>query len=464
MALAGQARPGDRSRQSDDRQLMLEALLSARRVLYVSWTGRSVRDNSEQPPSVLVSQLRDYLAAGWSGEVLAQRTTEHPLQPFSRRYFEGDPRLFTHAREWRAAHASGNALAVPAAVPPVPAFVPDPRMPLTVAQLAAFLRNPAKAFLRERLGVVFNPGDEEGEDHESFGIAGLEEYGLLRELIDGVLTDLQSPGDPELDTLLEPRLQRLRRAGRLPLGGLGERTQARLAEQVRPLLQAWQEARALHPVSVVRLPLHCTTDAIESIADGAQPESAEGQFDPKLVLDDWLDQLHQGPQDGPVWLDWTPSRLLRDAKKGTVRPEALLVPWVRSLAAAANGARVHGLWVGRDATLHFTPLPPEEARAMLVQLLQVWCAGMNAPLPLPLRTALAWVAGEDAVSAYEGGFQREGESTDPSLARFYPDFEALVADGRFEALAQAVCGPLAEWAQRQVRVVAHPEHAAEGNA
>ena len=59
------ARPGDRSRRDDDRYLMLEALLAARDKLYVSWVGRNVRDNSEQPPSVLVSQLRDYLAAGW---------------------------------------------------------------------------------------------------------------------------------------------------------------------------------------------------------------------------------------------------------------------------------------------------------------------------------------------------------------------------------------------------------------
>jgi len=125
MALPGMARPGDRSRQGDDRQLMLEALLSARRVLLVSWTGRSVRDNSVQPPSVLVSQLRDYLAAGWGQEALDARTTEHPLQAFSRRYFTGavqagDQRWFTYAREWRAVHetpvpAAGAQEAVPAA-------------------------------------------------------------------------------------------------------------------------------------------------------------------------------------------------------------------------------------------------------------------------------------------------------------------------------------------------------------
>ncbi|MGS0756061.1 hypothetical protein ACVBEH_16270 [Roseateles sp. GG27B] len=146
MGLPGQQRPGDRSRRLDDRQLMLEALLSARRQLYISWSGRSVRDNSEQPPSVLVSQLRDYLVAGWGEAVLAPRTTEHPLQPFSRRYFEldqlGQPAgagLFTHAREWRVAHLepaeSASSTAAAAAAAP---FDGNPDVPLTVAVLAGF--------------------------------------------------------------------------------------------------------------------------------------------------------------------------------------------------------------------------------------------------------------------------------------------------------------------------------------
>ncbi|MGC4012222.1 MAG: exodeoxyribonuclease V subunit gamma [Pseudomonas sp.] len=103
-------RPGDRSRREDDRYLLLEALLSARRQLYVSWVGRSIRDNSERPPSVLVGQLRDHLAAGWHGadgsDLLHALTLEHPLQPFSRALFRCDVRaetdgLYTYAREWR---------------------------------------------------------------------------------------------------------------------------------------------------------------------------------------------------------------------------------------------------------------------------------------------------------------------------------------------------------------------------
>ena len=98
MALPEQIRPGDRSRREDDRYLFLEAILAARDGLHISWTGRSQRDNSELPPSVLVGQLRDHLAAGWAladtgdpatagRRLLLALTTEHPLQPFGSGYF-----------------------------------------------------------------------------------------------------------------------------------------------------------------------------------------------------------------------------------------------------------------------------------------------------------------------------------------------------------------------------------------
>src|SRR5690606_24247449 len=85
-------RPGDRSRRDDDRYLFLEAMLSARDCFYISWVGRSVVDNAASPPSVLVGQLRDHIAATWlsddmTSSALAHITTEHPLQAFSPEYF-----------------------------------------------------------------------------------------------------------------------------------------------------------------------------------------------------------------------------------------------------------------------------------------------------------------------------------------------------------------------------------------
>lgn len=43
--MARDTRPGDRSRRDDDRYLFLEALLSAREKLHISWVGRCIQDN-----------------------------------------------------------------------------------------------------------------------------------------------------------------------------------------------------------------------------------------------------------------------------------------------------------------------------------------------------------------------------------------------------------------------------------
>ena len=48
-------------RRDDDRYLFLEALMSAEQTLYISYIGRSIRDNSERYPSVLVQELADYI-------------------------------------------------------------------------------------------------------------------------------------------------------------------------------------------------------------------------------------------------------------------------------------------------------------------------------------------------------------------------------------------------------------------
>ena len=503
MALPGQARPGDRSRQSDDRQLMLEALLSARRVLYLSWCGRSVHDHSAQPPSVLVSQLRDYLAAGWQGDVLGQRTTEHPLQPFSRRYFEGHASLCTHAREWRTAHGADlpdTGEAAPLQDLPAGAAMPPPasaaaaalaaRAPLTVTQLAAFLRHPVRTFFRERLGVVFDAALEEDLDDEAFGLQGLEEYGVVRSMVDKVLADLARRGEggalqaEPVAAAVSLRLGQLQRAGRLPLGGFAERTQQQLQGVLLPMLQAWQALQQRYPCKEPRASLRATGSSPGDM-DVPTPEGGEASG---IHLEDWLESLRSragtgtgtdadadadldantdegmnadaAPDTGrTVWLELVPSRLLgKDLSKGpVVRPDMLLPAWVRSLAAAASGVEAPGVLVGRDATLHLPALDADEARQQLAQLLQVWQQGMQAPLPLALRTGLAWVQDGNAAAmqAYEGGWNSEGENADPCLARIYPDFEALSADDRMDALAQLVCAPLARWASSQVRATVH---------
>jgi exodeoxyribonuclease V gamma subunit len=134
--------------------------------------------------------------------------------------------------------------------------------------------------------------------------------------------------------------------------------------------------------------------------------------------------------------------------------------------------------VGQDGELHFSPMPTDQARPVLDNLLAVWLQGQREPLPLPLKTALvlAQVAESEedqqndhqAETAYEGGgdamSEQLAEVRDMCLARVFPDFEALcaarTADGQdASALARQVYGPLLDWAA--ACVTAHPYAAAE---
>ena len=63
--MAKKPKPGDRSRRIDDRYLFLEAILSARESLHISYVGQSIQDNSIRPPSVLVSELLDTIDEGF---------------------------------------------------------------------------------------------------------------------------------------------------------------------------------------------------------------------------------------------------------------------------------------------------------------------------------------------------------------------------------------------------------------
>lgn len=412
----GQRRPGDRAARDDDRYLLLEAVLSARRLLYVSWCGRSVRDNSPQPPSVLVGELRDYLDAGFDEGLSARLTTEHPLQPFSRCYFEpgaAERGWITYAREWLAAHEAPAATAEPTALP----FDVQPLLPLTVARLANFLKNPARHHYRERLGVRFDEIDPGLADEESFGLGALQET----QAIDHLLTVAQQSTAP-----LEHAAHRLQGEGALPLGAAGDWARDQLLAAATPMHEAWLTWRD-----------DCRHDA------SALPlRFAHGD----LVLDDWLDGLRAGSA-GLVHAHLRASRLLQKDGK-SLRAHKLVDTWVLALVAAASGHQLTGRLIGSDACVPWTLPDAATAQAHLHDLIEFWFTGLQQPLPVACKTALAYLAkGDlDAAALVYDGSQTPGEGSEPCLARSWPDFDALSADGQFEDLAQRLYGPMNAWA------------------
>jgi len=212
--LSSDFRIGDRSRRDDDRYLFLEALLSCRQHLYLSYVGASIHDNAAIPPSVLVSDLRDVLRQSYQNHVgedlWPQLLTEHPLQAFSSRYFDGeDPKLFSFAQAQcppteQTQQGSWFEAALPAA--------DETWRQISLIQLINFFKHPAKYLLRERLGIRLEMNDEQLETREPFELDGLAAWQLRQQLLNSRLNK----------TVLAEMLPLVQATGVLPQGVMGE--------------------------------------------------------------------------------------------------------------------------------------------------------------------------------------------------------------------------------------------------
>lgn len=221
-------RRGDRSRRSEDRYIFLEAILAARERLIITYTGQSIRDNASLPPSVVVSELCDYLAS-WQPPTAAATAPEqevpdyivaHPLQAFSPRYFDGkDPRLFSYAAHYVGAARSARYQGelgefFPGPLPSTPAADT-----LALAELVRFYKNPTAYLLQRRLELYLREAQEGLEDREPLELSGLETYGVGQGLLELCLR-----GVP-----LEQAQELVQARGALPLGAPGELDFAEIA-------------------------------------------------------------------------------------------------------------------------------------------------------------------------------------------------------------------------------------------
>ncbi|QJI27173.1 exodeoxyribonuclease V subunit gamma [Pseudomonas sp. ADAK18] len=416
-------RPGDRSRREDDRYLLLEALLSARDQLYISWVGRSIRDNSDRPASVLIGQLRDHLVSGWHTSddepLLEAMTQEHPLQPFSARYFhEGDP-LFSYAREWQLLHQTPNDMSD---IESLASYVQEE--PLGLGQLQDFLRNPVRHFFSQRLKVFFEAAEVPLADEEPFVLDALQRYSLSDSLLAAALTQPDN-----LDEALNAQALRLQGSGLLPMVGFGECLRNELIEPLPDLLQRYQQLLALWPTP------HTS----------AEPVSFEHQG---IQLEGWISGLHRRSDGGLLSVTTIPNSI---GSIKTRKWHRLVRPWVNHVVACACGLPLSTGLVASDDTLLLAPLEQHTAQETLGNLLLAWQAGMSEPLPVAVKTAFAWLGQSDPVKAQVAAskaYEGDGQTTDgerresPALTRQFPDFAALVASEDFEGWCETLYRPL----------------------
>lgn len=405
--MARHPRPGDRNRRQDDRYLFLEALLSARDHLAISWVGRNQRNDAVMPPSVVVSELRDYIDQSCDalGEpACTGLTTSHPLQPFSPRCFDGTSATASYNPAWRpAAPESTIPPFLSAALkPPAPE-----RLSVDLLGLVGFWRHPVRSFLSQTLGLRLNSVATALEENEPFALDRLHQYHLRRETVAEML----------LGHSADKVLHNFRAAGRLPHGKFGPHQFAPVAAS------SWQLTEQLRPLlAAPRPPL--------------EVDALVGPFH----LTGWLTDVYAGGR-----VTWSGAAL-----KGATLVELWVHHLVLNLLAPA-GVPLSSMHLTGTATWSLSPVSDPEA--LLRHLLDLYWQGLSEPLHFYPETSRAWAAASgsgnerrDALRAWEGGYQRRGEGEDPAYSYFFSHTDPL--DPAFVALA-AVFYPILDHLEEQ---------------
>jgi len=351
--MAKQMKRGDRSRRDDDRYLFLEALLSAQDKLYISYIGRSIQDNSERYPSVLVSELLEYIGQSYcleqdlslnadESEKRVRQYLEHwhSRTPFDASNFDSTSEARSYAAEWLPA-AGGQGKPLTDFTQPLSDL---PLHEITLDNLLRFYRHPIKAFFQMRLNVSFVVEETELSDEEPFILDNLNRYQLNTQLLNALIEEQDA----------SVLFNRIKASGGLPYGAFGEIFWNRQCEDMTELAEQVREARTESGSLELSLP----------IGD--------------IQLTGWM---HQVQSDG--LLRWRPAALL--ARDG-------LLLWIEHVVYCANGGTGESRMFGRSGTaFHYANLNREEAMMQLQTLIEGYKQGLNSPLKLLGKSGWAWL-------------------------------------------------------------------------
>ena len=411
--MARDPKPGDRSRRDDDRYLFLEALLSARTTLYISYCGQNIQDNTTIPPSVLVRELLDGLeifgrpAGTVSGSYL---TVQHRLQPFSIDYFSDDKSLFSYSGMNKAIC---QRLAEPQLQPP---FFDEP-IPLSedekiawqqvdLNHLTFFWGHPCRFLLRQRMGIALEISEEILKDHERFQLVGLERYQMGEMLLKRQLSPSGS----------EDQYPLWAASGRLPPANPGRLAFDQLAGEVEVLANR-----------LTRSPMSSDPVRIE------------------------IDYRH-----GPLRLGGSVDNVYPDgrifARFANMKARDLVQAWICHLAlgiASDHTIPVSYLFY-KDSAWKYKPV--EQAEPILNDLLDLFLMGLTVPIAFAPQTSFAFADAvlrrnmpDDAAlqfskKVWQGTDYDAGEANDPYVKLCFRERDLLSEE--FKSLALKIFEPL----------------------
>ncbi|MCW2550208.1 MAG: exodeoxyribonuclease gamma subunit [Mycobacterium sp.] len=394
---------GERDGRSEDRQLLLDAVLSARDHLVITYTGADERTNSIRPPAVPVGELLDTLDASFAtpnGESPRKRVvTRHPLQPF-------DPANFTPDRLGvaqpfsfdRAALGGARALVAPRVAAPPFLRAPLPAAEQTDLELDTvrmFFDHPVRGFLRQRLGVTLPRSEDEAADQLPIELDSLSRWAIGERMLEARLSGFDADHCRQAEW----------RRGALPPGRLGARVLDEVCAEVEEVVHDAMRFRD-GPAEAVDL-------AVE-LPDGRRVTST-------------VSDLYGG-------------RLVRTSF-GRVNAKRRFRTWLPLLlhAAARSEGTASAVTIGRKGCVECGPIASGEARGWLTDLVALYDLGLREPLPIASKTSYEYAiarrrgaaAQEAEKVAYKAWHDRKwGESEEADHQQVYgasPAFSLLTA-------------------------------------
>lgn len=359
--IAKNRRRGDRSKRLDDKYLFLEALISARDIFYISYTGHNPGDNSIIQPAVLVSELLEtadstFLPLGTTA-ASAHIITKHKMHGFDNAYFNGESeRYFSYNLEnFTIAKGSGVLRTCFAgATHTLNTAETQSLTEVSPYEFTDFFLNPAKAYLKKRLNINLDTAKDEVLNKEPFELKGLEAYAAQREMLDMMLAN----------RLPEQIMQRLKQSGRLPHGNLAPKVFSGFYAKLTPFAERLR-------------------GFIDNAINGHKPYTEN--------IGIYTGSLHI---KGPLPVLCLPTGDHRHPVKmcffsySNDKAEHKLRAWLYHVLACATGLSDSMIFIDGEQMLEFGPVV--DAEALLEELSAFYWRGFENPLAFFPKTALEY--------------------------------------------------------------------------
>lgn len=412
-------RRGDRDTRNEDRYLFLEALMSARKQLHISYIGTDVRSAKPRNPATPLAELLQLLdeqhALAGSDERQWPRPwlVRHPPQPFDSRYYQyenecdgdesvrHDPRLFSFTSVFAAAPAQATQSEPTfVAFDDVRAVVIPEAKAVTLAVLKRFWRDPAKAVLHDSVGVSMAAfADDALPDREPLDAdIDRRERVELRLMLHAIESGEEIPAEPPPWLAL---------SGMLASGAAGQLAYARARECANAATRTLRPLLGEHPRRAAQ--------AVEPYLGDDQRLS--GKVD--LVYrggDDALRllgaRLTRGADFGdlvPFYIDWAALRL--DNEDAGVFAHFVENAEKSTFKSNSKSASMATLQIGVPPLLEaITAQSPMQLRQGLRRLIAAHQAAIAQPMLFPSKTAWAWATAEPGRRDFAARTAWQGDS------------------------------------------------------